>query len=149
MLGFILGGFERCRGCEKSCLGCEGFKEKQRNLYYKDNYIVKVLGRRKTVFGTAFYQLNHATVKVSFASRFHAVTWFGICGNRKYASVKLKSEDVCPACSEEMVRCAYVGKRVIAKNIGDVNYKSCFVDDEFDEDCEPNYIEVVGSRGYG
>ena len=151
-LGFIEGGFDACRSCvhvREDCRSCSGFKGREVREYEKDRYIVKVLDERETVFGTAFYQLNHATVRVSFLSRFHAVTWFGVCGNRKYASVKLKSEDVCPACSEEMVRCAYTGKRVIAKNIGDVDYKSWFVDDEFDEDGEPNYIEVVGSRGYG
>jgi hypothetical protein len=45
-----------------------------------------------------------------------------------------------------MVRCAYMGKRFIPRDIGDVNYKACFVDDEFDEDGEPNYIDVVGGR---
>ena len=77
------------------------------------------------------------------------VTWFGVCGNRKYGSVKLESEDVCPACGDEMVRCAYVGKRVIARNIGDPNYEAVFEDYEFDENGEPNYVEVVGSRAYG
>ena len=30
---------------------------------------------------------------------------------------------------------------------GDVNRKAWFVDDEFDENGEPNYVELVGSRG--
>ena len=151
-LGFIEGGFDACRSCvhvREDCSSCSGFKGREVREYKKDRYLVKVLDERETVFGTAFYQLNHATVKVSFASRFHAVTWFGVCGNRKYSSVKLKSEDVCPACSEDMVKCAYVGKRLIPRNIGDVNYKACFVDEEFDEDGEPNYPELVGSREYG
>jgi len=129
--------------------GCDGFDDMSYQQFLKDGYYVKVCAERETVFGSAWYLLNHATVRVSFLRRFHAVTWWGVCGNRKYGSVKVESEDVCPACGEEMVRCAYVGKQAITRDIGDVNYKSVFVDDEFDENGEPNYVEVVGSRGYG
>jgi len=73
----------------------------------------------------------------------------GVCANRKYGSVKLEFEDVCPACGDEMVKCAYRGKRFIARNVGDVDYRAWFVDDEFDEDGEPNYPEVVGGRDEG
>ena len=76
--------------------------------------------------------------------RFHTVTWFGVCGNRKFKSAKSMSQDVCPACNEEMVRCAYRGKWSIAKNVGNVDYKAWFVDDELDEYGEPNYVEVSG-----
>jgi len=151
-LGFIEGGFDVCRSCvhkREDCSTCSGFKGREVREFKKDRYLVKVFAERETVFGTAFYQLNHATVRVSAFSRFHAVTWFGVCANRKYASAMLKSEDVCPACGDEMVRCAYVGKRVIARDIGDPNYRAVFVDDEFDECGEPKYPEIVGSRGYG
>ena len=152
VLGFIEGGYARCRNCKRKwdCVkGCGGFDDRSYQQFLKDGYYVKVCAERETVFGTAWYQLNHATVRLSFLSRFHTFTWFGVCGNRKYGSAKLESEDVYPACGEEMVRCAYVGKRTIARDIGDVNYKSVFLDDEFDENGEPNYVEVVGSRGYG
>ena len=151
-LGFIEGGFDVCRSCvheREDCRTCEGFKGREVREYEKDRCIVKVFRERKTVFGTAFYQLNHATVRVSAFSRFHVVTYFGVCGNRKYGSPKVESEDVCPACGEEMVKCAYVGKRFIPRNVGDLGYKAVFVDEEFDEFGEPNYVEVVGSRGYG
>ena len=150
-LGFILEGYSRCRDCVRkwNCLkGCGGFDDRSYQQFLKDGYFVKVFAERETVFGTAFYQLNHATVRVAI-SRFHAVTWFGVCANRKYASVKVASEDVCPACGDEMVRCAYVGKRFIPRNIGHPDYKSCFVDDEFDESGKPNYKELDGSRWYG
>ena len=42
-----------------------------------------------------------------------------------------------------MRRCVYVGKRHIVKDVGSSAYVPLFVDDEFDEDGEPNYIEVV------
>ena len=45
-----------------------------------------------------------------------------------------------------MSRLVYVGKRYIAKDVGDVNYLPCFADSEFDGDGQPNYIDVVGCR---
>jgi hypothetical protein len=76
--------------------------------------------------------------------RFHVVAYFGCCGNRKYGSVKAGSEDVCPACHEEMHRCAYMGKWHIATDIGDADYLAWFVDDEFDGSGEPNYLDADG-----
>jgi hypothetical protein len=38
-----------------------------------------------------------------------------------------------------------MGKRFIARNVGDDNYRAWFADDEFNENGEPNYSEVVGS----
>jgi hypothetical protein len=150
VLGFIEGGFDVCRSCvheREDCRSCSGFKGREVREYEKDRYVVKVLHERKTIFGTIWYQLNHATVKVGLR-RFHTVTWFGCCGNRKYGSAKFvpKAEDVCPACSNEMVRCFHAGRRRIVKDVGDVAYVACFVDDEFDENGEPNYVEVVGGR---
>jgi len=150
-LGFIRGGYARCRNCSRkwNCLkGCGGFDDRSYHSFLRSGYFVKVFDERKSVFGTAWYNLNHATVKVSFLSRFHSFTWFGLCGNRKYASVKLKAEAVCPACGDEMERSIYVGNRFIAKNIGDVNYKPWFVDDEFDENGKPNYVSVHGMHAY-
>jgi hypothetical protein len=153
VLGFIEGGFDRCRDCvhvREDCAVCDGFKGRETRGYAKDKYLVKVLPERKTVFGTAWYQLNHATIRVGL-KRFHAVTWYGCCSNRMYSSAKFisKAEDVCPVCSGEMVKCFHAGKRFIVKNVGHVGYEACFVDDEFDEDGEANYPEVYGSRGFG
>lgn len=146
VLGFIRGGFDVCRNCVHEygdCRSCSGFKGREVREYGKDRYLVKVLDERKTIFGTGWYQLNHASVRVGL-KRFHTVTWFGVCGNRKFKSAKSLSQDVCPACNEEMVRCAYRGKRSIAKNVGNVDYKAWFVDEELDEYGEPNYVEFEG-----
>jgi len=150
-LSFIEGGFDRCRDCvhvREDCASCSGFKGREVREYKKDKYIVKVFDERETVFGSAFYQLNHATIRVSAFSRFMSFTWFGSCGNRKFAGVKGKSEDVCPACGGEMEKSVYVGNRFIAKNIGDVDYKAWFTDDEFDEDGKPNYVSVHDMHAY-
>jgi len=145
LLGFILGGYARCRECERKwdCLeGCGGFDDRRWQGFKKHGYYVKVFPERKTVFGTAHYQLNHATIRVD-VTRFHSVTWFGSCGNRKFKSAEVKVEVSCPVCGSEMVRSVYVGKRHIVKDVGRVDYVPLFVDDEFDENGEPNYIEVV------
>lgn len=157
VLGFLKDGYDRCRDCEdRVCVGygnegkCDGFEVRTREEYVKDGCIVKVHAERKTVFGSAFYQLNHSTVKVSFLKRrFHVVTWWGECGNRKYRSVPLKSEVECPLCGEEMEKKVYVGKRELVKDIGHRDYRAVFVFEPFDEDGEPNFFDVVGSRGLG
>jgi len=136
---------DRCRGCvheRGDCGSCSGFKGREVRGYEKDGYIVKVFDERKTVFGTAHYQLNHATIRIGIR-RFHVVTWHGICSYRKFKSEKVMVEVSCPACSSEMVRSVYVGKRHIVKDVGDAGYVPLFVDDEFDENGEPNYIDVV------
>lgn len=149
VLGFVVGGYARCRECERkwNCLkGCGDFDDRAWQGYEKDGYYVKVFAERKTIFGTAHYQLNHATIRVGIV-RFHAVTWFGSCGNCKFKSANVDVEVLCPVCESEMVKSVYMGKRHIVKNVGHVDYVSLFVDDEFDENGEPNYIDVVGGRG--
>lgn len=108
---------------------------------------MKVMGKRETVFGTAFYQFHHSTVRVG-VKRFHVVTWFGCCGynNLKGERLKVEAEISCPVCHGEMIRSAYVGERRIAKNVGDVDYVSWFGEDEC-HSCD--YVEIVGSRGFG
>jgi len=144
VLGYVEGGFDCCRSCRHErldCHSCDGLKGREARGFKRDGYLVKVLDKRKTVFGTAWYQLNHATVRVGLR-RFHVVTWFGVCGNRKFESVKLNAEVLCPVCSEEMVRMAHVGKRRFVTDIGDVGYVPVFADDEFDGSGEPNYVDV-------
>lgn len=145
VLGFVVGGYS-CRECPRKwdCLkGCGDFDDRAWQGYQNDGYFVKVFPERVTVFGTAFYQLNHATIRLG-VKRFHTVTWFGCCGNRKFKSADLGAEVLCPACHEEMRRCAYVGKRYIVKDVGHVDYVPWFVFDEFDENGNPNFVDVGG-----
>jgi len=152
VLGFVLGGYDRCRHCRGGdCYACDGVLGKCYRVYRESGYIVRVLSERKTVFGTAWYQLNHATIRVGL-KRFHTVTWFGVCGYNNFQRETAKIEVAvvpCPICGGEMVRCFHVGKRFIPKNVGHKDYEVWFVDDEFDEDGKPNYVEVVGGRGFG
>ena len=148
---FIEGGFDVCRDCvhaREDCADCSGFKGREVRGYAKDGILVKVHPERKTVFGTAHYLLNHATIRVGI-KRFQSVTWFGLCGYRCFGSDEPRVENHCPVCEDEMVKSVYVGKRRIVKDIGSAEYAPWFVDDEFDECGEPNYVEVIGGRGLG
>lgn len=142
-LGFVLDDYCRCRNCPRKSVcdsNCNGFDSRAWKLFNEDGYYVKVLAKRKTVFGSAFYLLNHATIRLGI-KRFCSVTWFGICSNRAYATPKVLSVDVCPACDDVMVRSVYVGKRSFVKDVGHPDYESISLRDEFDENGEPNFID--------
>ena len=109
-------------------------------LYDENGYIVDVKEERESIFGTAWYQLHHATIRIG-VKRFHAVTYFGSCGNRKFKSLKVAVKSLCCVCDEEMGRSVYVGKDYVEKNVGRVGYRPVFLGDEFGEDGEPNYID--------
>jgi hypothetical protein len=149
VLGFVLGGYDCCRGCKKGCVGCNGFEGRTRQFYQKDGYIVKVLDKRKTVFGTAWYQLNHASIKKD-VRRFHVATWFGVCSYRKLkVSPDIACQrNVCPICHEKLKRVLHLGTRRIITVKGQHGYVDSFVDDSADGDGSPNYCEAFSSR-YG
>lgn len=112
-IGFLEGGYARCRGCTKStydCLSCGGFEGVTRRQYKKDGFIVKVKAERKTIFGTAWYQLNHASV-LSNKGRVNVAVWFGVCGKRKMKLYKedRTERDKCPICGMELVQLRYLG----------------------------------------
>jgi hypothetical protein len=72
-------------------------------------YIVDVKGERKSVHGTAWYQLHHCSI-IKGKKKFQPVRWFGVCAKNK---LKLKKEDrikdECPICGHELVELQYVG----------------------------------------
>jgi len=113
VLGFIFGGYARCRNCNRksNCLkGCGGFDDRNYHEgYLKDGWVVKVLDKRKTVGGTAWYQLNHSSVKIG-VKRFHVATWFGICSYRKLKVTTEYKKSVCPICQHDLVKVRYHGR---------------------------------------
>ena len=139
--GFVEGGYGRCRGCKKTvldCVSCSGFEGRTRRAYEKDGIIVKVMAERKTIMGTFWYQLNHASMIVG-KERAHVVTWFGTCG---YTKLKLSKEDrvekdVCPICGEELVHILYVGKDCYQAGN---DFFSEFTAPYLDADGKPNWI---------
>ena len=144
VLGFVLGGYSRCRNCKRkwNCLvGCGGFDDRSYQNFLKDGYYVKVLGKRKTVFGTAWYQLNHASVKKN-VKRFHVATWFGVCSYRKLKVTAEKRKDLCPICRHDLINIRYFG----SKSIACVPERDSFED--YVEDGRIVWVERVGKK-YG
>ena len=101
------------------CMNCNGFEGLTRQCYEKEGgragsgYIVKVLGERKTVGGTAWYQLNHASVRRGEnVKKSHVATWFGACSYRKAKVINSKDVGIkhkCPICGNDLVRVRYLG----------------------------------------
>lgn len=107
-LGFVPERSE-CRVCKKVCFkGCGGFVDRNYRLNEIDGCLVKVLGKRKTVRGTAWYQLNHSSYRVN-VKRASVVRWMGVCSYRNLKVVAKKREELCPACGHDLVRLGYFG----------------------------------------
>lgn len=134
VLGYLFGKFRysRCRGCDKRnslfCTEskCDGFDANSERLRRKDGWVVKVLGKRKTVGGTAWYQLNHSSMKKN-SVRFHPYTWFGVCSYRKLKVSKEQRKDFCPICNEELERIVYYGDVPIPRTVEEYGFKKCFL----------------------
>jgi hypothetical protein len=143
-------------GSEVECSGCSGFEAVTRRLnrgfvdsdgceHKGDGYIVKVMGERKTVGGSAFYQLNHSTVRVG-SSRAHAVTWFGCCSYRK---MKIEVEDkkcVCPICQQPLVKLRYFGSQSFVLDKSSPLFKKEFFADLMEGDRQ---VWFEDTRGLG
>jgi hypothetical protein len=118
-LCWIRDGFRRCRGCAGHCKkGCGGFVDRNYRLNEVDGCYVMVKGKRKTIFGTCWYQLHHSTIRTD-VKRFHAVTWFGIASYRKMKISKElrkaydeKHRKKCPICGSDLVRHEYYGRNL-------------------------------------
>lgn len=124
VLGYVQGGYGRCRSCRKStleCLSCSGFEGVTRRMFQKEGkrngsgvgYIVKVKGERKTVCGSAWYQINHCSLVRGDGVRHKEVAiWFGTCGKRKLRLEKGErvSEDICPICCSPLEHIVFVGR---------------------------------------
>lgn len=110
-------------------------------LYRENGYIVKVFGARKTIFGTAWYQLNHSSYKVGVV-RFHIATWFGSCSYRKLKVTVEKRKRLCPICLDELIRITYSGNLLFVKNKDSEGFKRFFFAD-YEEDGLPVWSEYV------
>lgn len=145
LVGFIKGGFDRCRDCvheRGDCTFCDGFKGREARGFKRDGYLVKVHAVRKTIEGTAKYQLGHCTSRVGL-KRSSAVTYWGLMACPKYKSSSVPVDDSCPVCKGEMTKAVRVGKCHVSRNLRDADYASVVVLPEFDEYGDANYVDVV------
>lgn len=144
VIGFILGGYGRCRHCKGgNCYACDGFEGRVYRAYRENGYIVRALGERKTIFGTAWYQLNHASIRAN-VKRSHVATWFGICSYRKLKVTVEKHKALCPICNEELEKLYYMGEKRIVKDKNEHSYVASFVDDLLGSDGLPNWAVAHG-----
>jgi hypothetical protein len=126
-LGFIKDGY-KCRDCKRksNCLaGCGGFDDRRWQYYKETGIYVKVLPKRKSVFWTAAYQLNHVSikaVKVGVKTRSHIVTYIGSCSCRKLHIKVEKQKLICPICQYELKRSIYNGKKYFATDRNSSDY---------------------------
>ena len=147
VLGFILGGYAKCRNCKRkwNCLkGCGGFDDRAWQAFQKDGYYLKVFGKRKTIFGTAWYQLNHSTIDVT-KKRFHVATWFGNCSYRKLKVTVELRKAFCPICQHDLVRIRYLGDKAIITDRNSPYYERDSFED-FEENGRIIYVELVRRR---
>jgi len=111
VLGFVLGGYGHCRHCTGgNCYTCDGVEGRLYRAYRENGYIVRVLGERRTVGGTAWYQLNHASIKEG-VRRFRVATYFGVCSYRKLKVSPELRRRFCPICQHDLERLRYFGSK--------------------------------------
>ena len=159
VLGFLLGGYGRCRSCRQQyCSTCDGFEGRTRKLNLTDGFVVKVCtddsgvaGERETVGGTAWYMLNHSSYEVG-VKRSNVAVWFGCCSYRKLKVTVEMKKHVCPICQHDMEKMRYLGSKpdilasydaVLGKGSGVGSYADA-VEDGLDV-----WVAVVGERVYG
>lgn len=152
-LAYISGGY-KCRGCEflkfsskkrvycgRSGILCDGFEQVTRRAHVGDGWIVSlaknekgIIEKRKSIFGTAWYQLEHASYRVGVV-RFQIVKWFGVVNNRKLKTVHRHFDFKCGACGGVMER-AFLPHNCepIVSNRGEKGFVKNFMTDHVDDD---------------
>ena len=152
VLGFVEGGYKRCRRCKGAdCYACDGVEGKCYRVYQDTGYIVRVLEERKTIGGTAFYQLHHSSMDM-LKRRFRVATYFGSCGYNNLGVKVEKRRLLCPLCGSACGPIEHIGSKslvVIPRSSRD--FKSQFLK-AFLEDDVPAWrvkeIEPSGGDGY-
>jgi hypothetical protein len=147
ILGFVLGGYSRCRHCTGgNCYACSGVEGRLYKVYQDSGYIVRVLDERRSIGGTAWYQLNHATVKVD-ARRFRVATWFGVCSYRKLKVSPELRRRFCPICLHDLERLLYFGSKDWFS--GEFEKKNKFEADYCEDEQPVWFVDTTSERSGG
>jgi hypothetical protein len=118
VLGIIKGGYGNCRTCWcqvnktfDKCKECNGFEGVTRRAYDKDGVIAKVKEERKTLGGTVWYELSHASLRKDVKKQV-VVNWFGAYGRNKLKVPKgfmPQKENLCEICHEKLYDIKFKG----------------------------------------
>jgi hypothetical protein len=93
-----------------------GWIEHTKEGFESHGWIVKNARIRKTVGGTALYQLSHAGVN----KKYHTVTWFGVLSyNKLRVAPREEPVEVCPLCGEKLRELWYFGAEKLPEEEGD------------------------------
>lgn len=148
ILGFIFGGY-KCRGCKKilksgKCgienIGCVGFVNRNYRENEKDGLYFKVKGKRKTIWGTSSYLLDHSCIDVT-KKRPRVTTWFGVASYRKLKVTVEKHKDLCRICKNELTWHDYHGSKHFVTNRKHPDFKLVSL-----EDADENGVRVYVER---
>jgi hypothetical protein len=142
-LSFLSGGYDHCRNCRKNgvvpskeqCQKCGGFEFVTRKCNEKDDFIVKIAedektglpNERESIFGTAWYLLNHMTIKVGkvgVKTRSHGVRWWGCVSYRKLHVKVVDKKQVCPICKLSLYAIRYGGVRSLCLDVTSSRYEA-------------------------
>ena len=83
-----------------------GWIKGTKQLYEDTGWIVQNHRIRKTVGGTAYYQLTHAGIRQGI----HAVSWFGILSWKNLKRDPIRAEpETCPICGNRLRHVIYLG----------------------------------------
>jgi hypothetical protein len=152
-LAYIKGGY-RCRDCKflmcssKMRLycgapegSCDGFEQVTRRAHVDDGWIVSlaknekgVVEKRKSLFGTSWYQLEHSSLKVGVV-RFQIVKWWGVLNNCKLKTVRRSLDSKCVVCSGVMERAFLpLGVEPVVSNRGEKGFVKNFMIDRVEDE---------------
>jgi hypothetical protein len=93
-----------------------GWIEHTKEGYEEHGWVVKNSGLRKTVSGTALYQLSHAGVH----PKYHTVTWFGSLSYNKLRVPPMpEREECCPICGQKLRQLWYFGSDELPEKEGE------------------------------
>lgn len=139
------GSYDRCRECSHAktlhCWDCDGFEGVTRRAHKDDGWIVSlaknekgVVEKRKSIFGTLWYQCEHSGFKVG-VPHFQIVRWWGRLAKRKFKTVPMRKMQRCAICNSVLKPSFLpVGTRAIVANRGERGFLKNFTLPHVDDD---------------
>ena len=150
VLGWVKGGYNQCRFCSRknNCSAdCDGFDNRRWQSFLKNGWFVKVmLEERKTIGGTAWYELNHCSID-PFRKRFRVTSWFGVAGYNNLGVKRVNRRSLCPECGGQMGFLKHVGSKEFVLNPKSPEFKGMSWEDHFEDGVPAWEVAEFNPRG--